>query len=184
MSTATSRVSGCLLILLGAWGALVPFIGPYFGYFYGPDKTWLYNSDRLWLSVLPGAAAFLGGLIVLALRRASAPGALLAALGGAWFVIGAAVLAVAKPGASPGSPGTASGALFGPATMHLLENIGFFSGLGVAIVFLGALALGHGGATGVEPGELETESADAFNPAFKQRAAGAPRRRAGKVTAS
>src|SRR5260370_1022494 len=28
--------SGVLLMLLGAWGALVPFIGPYFGYAYTP----------------------------------------------------------------------------------------------------------------------------------------------------
>lgn len=166
MSTVTSRVSGCLLILLGAWGALVPFIGPYFGYFYGPDKTWLYNSGRLWLSVLPGAAAFLGGLIVLAMPRASAPAALLAVLGGVWFVIGAPVLAVASPGTTPGTPGTAPGAMFSPATMHLLENIGFFSGLGLAIVFFGALALGRSGVTRVEPGAVEAEPTETFHPAF------------------
>ncbi len=166
MSTISSRVSGYLLILLGAWGALVPFLGPYFGYYYGRDKTWFYSSDRLWLSVLPGAAALLGGLIVLATRRAGAPGALLAVLGGVWFVIGAAVLAVAKPGTGPGAPGTASGAMFGPATMHLLENIGFFSGLGVAIVFFGTLALGRSGVTRIEPGGVETEPVDEFNPAI------------------
>jgi hypothetical protein len=166
MSTVSSRVSGYLLILLGAWGALVPFIGPYFGYYYGRDKTWLYSSDRLWLSVLPGAAAFLGGLIVLATRRTRAAGALLAVFGGVWFVIGAAVLAVAKPGTGPSAPGTASGAMFGPATMHLLENIGFFSGLGVSIVFFGALALGRSGARRIEPGGVETEPVDEFNPAF------------------
>jgi hypothetical protein len=166
MSTATSRVSGCLLILLGAWGGLVPFIGPYFGYFYGPDKTWFYNSGRLWLSVLPAAATFVGGLLMLAMPRSSAVGALLAALGGVWFVIGAPVLAVAKPGTGPGAPGTASGAMFGPATMHLLENIGFFSGLGVVIVFFGALALGRSGVTRMEPDGVAAEPADAFNPAF------------------
>jgi peptidoglycan/LPS O-acetylase OafA/YrhL len=166
MSTVTGRVSGCLLILLGAWGALVPFIGPYFGYFYGTDKTWLYNSDRLWLSVLPGAAAVLGGLMVLAMPRVSAPAALLAVLGGVWFVIGAAVLTVASPGTTPGAPGTASGAMFSPATMHLLENLGFFSGLGLAIVFFGALALGRTGVARIEPDGVEAESAESFNPAF------------------
>jgi len=166
MSTATNRVSGFLLIVLGAWGGLVPFIGPYFGYFYGPNTTWLYNSDRLWLSVLPAAAAFLGGLIVLAMPRGGGAGALLAVLGGVWFVIGASVLTVAKPGSGPGAPGTASGAMFSPATMHLLENLGFFSGLGIVIVFFGALALGHGGVARLEAAELEGEPADALNPAF------------------
>jgi hypothetical protein len=166
MSTATSRVSGGLLILLGAWGALVPFIGPYFGYYYGADKTWVFNSDRLWLSVLPGAAALLGGLILLLVPRVSAPGALLAALGGIWFVVGAPVLAVAKPGTGPGTPAAASGAMFSPATMRLLENIGFFSGLGVVIVFFGALALGQSGVTRIAAGGVEAETVDAFNPAF------------------
>jgi drug/metabolite transporter superfamily protein YnfA len=166
MSTVTSRVSGCLLILLGAWGGLVPFIGPYFGYYYGPDKTWLYNSDRLWLSVVPAAAAFLGGLIVLALPRASAFGAVLAALGGVWFVVGVPVLAVARPGSGPGAPAAAPGAMFSPATMHLLENIGFFSGVGIVIVFLAALALGRSGVTRVADGGVEAETVDAFNPAF------------------
>lgn len=145
MTTLTSRASGCLLVLLGAWGALVPFVGPYFGYAYTPDKAWAYTSGRLWLSVLPGAAAFLGGLLVLASARATAAGGFLAAVGGAWFVIGVPVLAVAKPAIAHGSPVSTSGAMFSPATMHLLENLGFFSGLGVLIVFLAALAMGRAG---------------------------------------
>jgi hypothetical protein len=169
MSTLTSRMSGCLLVLLGAWGALVPFIGPYFGYAYTPDKAWQYTSGRLWLSILPGAAVFLGGLLILALSRSTnVPGGLLAALGGIWFVIGVPVLAVARPGNGPGSPATVSGAMFSPATMHLLENIGFFSGLGVVIVFFAAIAIGRSGVTRYAPGEVgaDAENVDAFNPAM------------------
>ena len=33
-------LSGLLLVLLGAWGALVPFVGPYFHYAYTPDTAW------------------------------------------------------------------------------------------------------------------------------------------------
>jgi hypothetical protein len=167
MTTLTSRASGCLLILLGAWGALVPFVGPYFGYAYTPDKTWMYNSGRLYLSVLPGAAAVLGGLLMFISPRITALGGLLAALGGAWFVIGVPVLAVARPGTGPGSPATASGAMFGPATMHLLENIGFFSGLGALIVFVAAVALGRTGVNRFMARELEgTEQLDDLHPAF------------------
>ena len=34
--------SGFLLILLGAWGALIPFVGPYFDFAYTPgqESTW------------------------------------------------------------------------------------------------------------------------------------------------
>ena len=62
------RVIGFLLMVLGAWGALVPFVGPYFGYAYTPDQVWVYTSGRLWLSILPGAAVFLGGLLLLVLQ--------------------------------------------------------------------------------------------------------------------
>ncbi len=138
------RASGALLVLLGAWGALIPFVGPYFGYAYTPDKAWAYTSGRLVLSVLPGAAVVLGGLLVLASDGAAATGGFFAAAGGAWFVVGAEVMAVAAGGGSyvPGSPVVTSGTAFAPATMRLLEHIGFYSGLGVVIVFLGALALG------------------------------------------
>ncbi len=136
---------GLLLMLLGAWGALIPFVGPYFGYAYTPDTAWTYTSGRLWLSVLPGAAAFLGGLLVLLSARAAPLGAFLAALGGAWFVIGQMVIAdaITSGSVSAGSPVTAPGAAFGPSTMHFLEGLGFFYGLGVVIVFIAALALGE-----------------------------------------
>lgn len=139
------RVCGSLLILLGAWGGIVPFVGPYFGYAYTPDKTWQYTSGRLWLSVLPGAVVFLGGLMILIFDTLAIPGALLAALGGVWFVIGIPVTAVAihTSAVSPGSPVVSSGALFGGATMKFLEGLGFFYGLGVVVLFLAAFALGE-----------------------------------------
>src|SRR5262252_6414515 len=88
-------VAGVLLIILGAWGGLIPFVGPYFHYAYTPDTAWHYTSGRLYLSIVPGAAALIGGL-----------GALLAALGGGWLILGGPIIALAvKNGSiSPGSP--------------------------------------------------------------------------------
>jgi hypothetical protein len=139
------RVTGVLLLLLGAWGALVPFVGPYFGYTYTPDKAWVYTSGRLWLSILPGAAVFLGGLLLLASDKAAAGGAFLAALGGAWFVVGQPVSAFALTGrgVTAGSPVASHGAIFGAATMRFLEQLGFFYGLGVVILFFAAVSLGE-----------------------------------------
>src|SRR3954454_2986141 len=54
-----------LLIVLGAWGALIPFVGPYFNLSYTPDTAWHWSSARGWLEVLPGAVAFLGGVLLL-----------------------------------------------------------------------------------------------------------------------
>src|SRR5260370_28259710 len=54
-------ISGMLLILLGAWGAIIAFVGPYFGYAYTPDTTRADTPVRRALHVLPRAAALLGG---------------------------------------------------------------------------------------------------------------------------
>jgi hypothetical protein len=139
---------GLLLILLGAWGALVPFIGPYFDFAFTPDKTWAYTSGRLYLSIVPGGAAFLGGLIVLATRSRGAGvfGGLLAAVGGAWFVAGAGILntVMTNNSITPGTPvPSVSSMISSPATWVFLEEIGFFVGTGILIVFFGALAMGR-----------------------------------------
>jgi MFS family permease len=132
-------LSGLLLVLLGAWGALVPFVGPYFHYAYTPDTAWSYTTGRLWLEILPGAGAVLGGLIVLvsAYRPAAHLGAWLAALSGAWFALGSIVGPTwSGMRMSPGTPVGGSG-------MRALEQIGFFTGLGVVIVLLAAMVLGR-----------------------------------------
>src|SRR5260370_39946642 len=70
MRRSRGAASGFLLVLLGAWGALIPFIGPYFHYAYTPEVAWTYTTARLWLEILPGAAVFLGGiLLIIATRR-------------------------------------------------------------------------------------------------------------------
>jgi hypothetical protein len=139
------RVISILLVVLGVWGGLAPFVGPYFGYAYTPDKAWAYTSGRLWLSIVPAAAVVLGGLLVLVSDAAAAFGAFLAALGGVWFVLGPLVTAykLASHGITTGSPVVAHGALFGAAAMRFLEQIGFFYGLGVVILFFAAVALGE-----------------------------------------
>jgi hypothetical protein len=156
-------VSGVLLIVLGAWGGLVPFVGPYFHYAYTPDKAWTYNSGRLWLSIVPGAAALLGGLLaVLATHRAVGLfGGLLAALGGAWFIVGVPVIAlVVKDGSiSPGSPLAGPVGALSSATRQFLESLGFFTGTGVLIVFLAALALGRFSVVSVRDAALADDGA-------------------------
>lgn len=134
-------LSGVFLVLLGAWGALIPFIGPYFHYAYTPDSAWTYNTGRLWLEVLPGAATWLAGLIVLtaATRPVAIFGAWLGAMSGAWFVVGTPLSTLWTTGAVP-----AAGSPVGSTTLtRAVEQIGFFGGLGAAIIFFAALALGR-----------------------------------------
>src|SRR5438309_12057724 len=89
IARSTGAVSGLLIALLGIWGALIPFVGPYFDYSFGANTTWHYTSDRLWLDILPGVAAIVGGLLLLAAatRVAGVVGGWLALLAGAWYAI-------------------------------------------------------------------------------------------------
>lgn len=132
--------SGIMLVLLGGWGAVIPFIGQYFHYAYTPDHAWAYTSGRFWLQVVPGAAAAVGGLILLvsANRAWAAFGAWLAALAGAWFVLGPTLSAL---WVSSGFPRI--GVPVGGALLRVVEQIGFFTGLGAVIIFFAALALGR-----------------------------------------
>jgi hypothetical protein len=138
---------GLLLILLGAWGGLVPFVGPHFHYAYTPDTSWTYTSGRLLLEILPGAATALGGLIVLGSRNRPVAmfGAWLAALSGAWFAVGGILSTLWTAGGV-----TAAGTPVGGAGARVAEQIGFFTGLGLVIAFLGALALGRFAVVGVK----------------------------------
>ncbi len=131
-------LSGVLLVLLGIWGALIPFVGPYFHFAYAPDRAWVATSGRMWLEVLPGVVTLVGGIVVLMsrFRPAAVLAAWLAALAGAWFAVGDLIAArwAGLPGA--GTP-------VGGSARAVLEQIGFFTGLGVVIVFVAALALGR-----------------------------------------
>jgi hypothetical protein len=139
MARSTGAVSGLLIVLLGIWGALIPFVGPYFDYSFGVNSAWHYTSDRLWLDIMPGAAAVLGGVLLLfaATRMAGAVGGWLALLAGAWYAVGPAVSLTWEHGQGPiGRP------LFGP-TRQMLELVGYFYGLGVLIVALAAFSIGR-----------------------------------------
>ncbi len=153
-------LSGVLLVLLGAWGALIALIGPYFHYAYSPDSTWTFNTGRLWLEILPGAAVFLGGLIALAAatRPAAVFGAWLAALGGAWFIVGRPLSRLWTHGAP------AAGYPVGGSVQRVAENIGFFTGLGAVIVFLAAVALGRFLVVGAREAALAEQEAAAAEP--------------------
>ena len=160
-------LTGVLLVLLGAWGALVPFVGPHFHYAYTPDASWTYTSGRLVLEILPGAATVLGGLIVLSsrFRPVAMFGAWLAALSGAWFAVGGILSVLWNTGGAAGRP-------VGGTVARVAEQIGFFTGLGVVIAFLAALALGRFSVVGVREVRMVTREREAL--AAEQAAASEP----------
>jgi hypothetical protein len=140
MRRSRGAFSGFLLVLLGLWGALIPLVGPYFYFAYTPDKAWTYNTARLWLEILPGAAVFVGGFLLMIAkgRHVALFGALLAAAAGAWFALGP-VLSPLWNNHVPMGGSPASTTVY----MRIMEELGFFYALGVVIVFIAAAALGR-----------------------------------------
>jgi hypothetical protein len=171
-------LTGFLLVLLGLWVALVPFVGPYFNYQIGTTDTWDWSMDRLWLSVLPGAAAAIGGLIMLrSTRRSTASlGGLIALAGGLWLVAGPTVSMLWNDGIS------ATGAAIGDNGTRVLEWIGFFYGAGALITlfasyglgFLAALPVVDEGVRPAEPAPTRPSPATETAPAASATPATAP----------
>jgi hypothetical protein len=140
MAIARSRgaASGFLLVLLGAWGALIPFVGPYFNFAYDPAVAWTWTAGRGWLEVLPGAVTVLGGLLLMMSRhRATAVfGGWISVIAGAWFVVG-------RPFAGPLHLGDFGSPVANTTAGQVALELTYFSGLGALIIFFGAMALGR-----------------------------------------
>jgi len=135
----TGAFSGMLIVLLGLWGGLVPFFGPYFHYAFGGYSTWHYTSQRLWLCIVPGAVAVIGGFMLL--RASTRIGGLtagwVALAAGVWFAVGPSVSLLWHHNIY------AIGAPAGGYTRQMLEWVGYFYGLGAAIIGLAAFAMGR-----------------------------------------
>lgn len=130
--------SGFVLILLGLWGALIPFLGPYFAFAYEPDTPWTWTAGRGWLEVLPGLLTVLGGLLLLVSgNRATAMfGGWISVVAGAWFVVG-------RLFADPWGLGDVGRPAAATTSGQIALELAFFSGLGALIIFFGAAALGR-----------------------------------------
>jgi hypothetical protein len=139
--TARTRgaLSGLALVLLGLWGGLVPFVGPYLGFGFTPATPWAYTPARLWLLILPAAVTLICGLVLVstANRATATLAGGLAAAAGTWFVVGPGLY-----GLVTGSPAPA-GVPLGGALLATVEEIGLFTGLGVVIVGFAAVAAGR-----------------------------------------
>jgi hypothetical protein len=132
--------SGVLLVLLGAWAALIPMIGPSFNFAYTPrpNTSWHWTAARGWLEVLPGGVAFLGGLLLLlsTSRLITSFGGWLAAAAGAWLIVGPPLADVLNLNIGIPDPTSSEG-------VRALEALLFFYGVGAAILFLASIALGR-----------------------------------------
>ena len=136
MPRSRGAASGFLLLLLGLWGALIPFVGPYIDF--TPDNEWMGTTARVWLEVLPGAVTMVGGFLLLSSRNrfTGMLGGWLAVLAGAWFIVGRTV-------AGPLGIGDAGAPVAATESKRVVLELAYFYGLGALIVFVGAIALGR-----------------------------------------
>jgi len=132
----TGGFSGVAIVVLGLWGALVPFVGPYFHYAFGNYDAWHFTTNRFWLDVLPGALAVIGGLLLLraATRKGGLIGGWLALIAGGWFAVGPTVSLLWDGAGNP------IGAPVGGQVQRTLELLGYFHLLGFVIATLAAFA--------------------------------------------
>jgi hypothetical protein len=132
-------LSGCLIIVLGLWGALVPLVGPYFHYAFGSYNTWHVSTARLWLDILPGVVAVIGGVMLVlgATRVSGLIGGWLAVGAGLWFAVGPTVSLLWHDSGDP------IGAPLGGHVRRAFELLVYFQGLGVVIAALAAFAMGR-----------------------------------------
>jgi hypothetical protein len=151
--------AGIVAVLVSAWGGIVPFVGPLFGFSADGTNSWHWSLAHAVLALVPGAVGVLVGLFVIAEARGIAVGRgrfTLATAGtilmvcGAWFAIG--------PLAWPVLAST--GSFFVPSS-HLtaLEyELGYSIGVGLVLVFCGAFVAGWASRHAPKVTGLATES--------------------------
>jgi hypothetical protein len=122
-----STITGCVLIAVGAWVGLAPFLAG--------GWEWEWHFGRFLLAVLPGTAAVLGGLVMLGGRRLAVNfGGMLALAGGLWFVVGPPMYALFV--------GPELGTLSSGLSVRMVQWVGFFFVAGAFISLLSSYALG------------------------------------------
>ncbi|HEU5034341.1 MAG TPA: hypothetical protein VFT62_06240 [Mycobacteriales bacterium] len=136
----TLRTTGLLLVLLGAWGGIVSYVGPKFGYTMGSESGWQWTSANWQLHLVPGAAVVVGGLLLLAAAARESSirlGGLLALLGGAWLVLGPLFASMWL------GPFNAESNVASSTLAQVARPLGYHYGTGLLITALAAYALGR-----------------------------------------
>lgn len=136
-------VVGVVAVLTAAWGGIVPYIGPIFGYSGDGSNSWYWNTPHAVLALIPGALGVFLGFVVLAEARGGPVGRrriTLASAGtllmvvGAWFAIG--------PFAWPVLVSTGPYFVSGTHLRVLAYELGYSIGTGIVLVVCGAFVDG------------------------------------------
>ena len=134
-SSEAPLVPAVLLMVLGAWVFFAPLVGPYFSFGFDTSTHWRFSQNHVLMSLIPGIAIFVGGILMMTRSRAVAwLAALLAVAGGVWLVIGPSLHQTwSTTGFQP---------MAGGSWKTGLRWIAYFYGAGALAVYLGAQAQG------------------------------------------
>jgi len=139
---------GLVTMLLGAWGAVVAYVGPSFGYGPRGAQSWSWTTPHLVLNLIPGAVALAAGLLTMADRSITGALArftgLLAFGAGGWFVLGRTVYPIFYGTAAPDYGATGHG-----AQAAFVTTLGYGLGVGIALCALGGMIMAAGRIRGV-----------------------------------
>lgn len=135
--------AGVLTILISAWGALIPFIEPIFGFHATGTPAWHWNAAHTLLAVVPGVVGAVMGLVVLWAASKVAVGrgrlslllaGLVTILSGAWFIVGPRAWPVIST----------HGVYFASASplRGFLYQVGYALGTGIILVVCGGYVVG------------------------------------------
>jgi hypothetical protein len=137
-------LAGVIALLASAWGAVVPYVGPLFGYSADGSDAWHWSLPHAFLALVPGVVGVLLGLMIVAESRGITVGkgrlslataGMLLMVCGAWFAIG--------PLAWPVVFTTSSGYFVATSHLGLLEDeVGYSIGTGLILVICGAFVDG------------------------------------------
>jgi hypothetical protein len=143
--TSTRRMSlapvAVATVLIGAWGGIVAYVGPTFGYQADGSPSWYWDFQHALLHLIPGAVAVAAGLLILAVavrpaltarRPAGALLTIVVAACGAWFVLGPVVWPIFYSGPVFLTSG---------AQTNMVNQLGYNLGPGLVLTLLSGMGL-------------------------------------------
>lgn len=139
--STTFKLMGGIIAMVGLWAALVPYVGPTFGYTMPPGAdvpAWEWTASHTQRHLLPGLAAILAGALLFHRSRSVALGAAgLALAAGVWMIISPFVPRAWLDGGM-GGMGGGEPSVF----MQIITPLGYHYLPGIITAGLAAFALG------------------------------------------
>ncbi len=136
--------AGLVALVAAAWGGIVPFVGPVFGFSGDGTGSWYWDLGHALLALVPGAAGCLAALAIMGSSLTTRKtfgytmglslAGLLAIASGAWFVIG--------PFAWPVLYSTTGYFAFASPLRELAYVVGYSLGPGLILAAAGGMAWG------------------------------------------